>query len=384
MDTTANSGLTVATANTYSDEYNYNVGTSFSAPVVSGIAALMRAVNANLTPAQLIARIRASASPFPQPTGLAPCTSSSGETECACPNDGSQCGAGMVNALAAVTSAQRPIAAVVVPSATGLGSSVVLDAGGSAASCGRTIASYGWTTSGPTVMISSGANAAKATIVANGSGTVTLTVADSAGAIDTATLTVGSSGSVAAAATTPRSAGTAACPTALTVSPAVPTISETFSPVSVDENVTSTLTITFTNTNAFALTQSSFSAALPANLTMPAATTTPAQTTCTGGQIGFTTSSTGVTLTNANIPANGSCAITIPVESSQAGSYTETAAAGDLTTAPAGSNTVGASASLTVTAPRGGGGGEWDWWDNLFVVGVLLAGRRHSKRGRRP
>jgi serine protease len=48
---------------------NYNLGTSFSAPIVSGIAALMRAVNANLTPAQLIARIESSASPFPQPAG---------------------------------------------------------------------------------------------------------------------------------------------------------------------------------------------------------------------------------------------------------------------------------------------------------------------------
>jgi len=261
----------------------------------------------------------------------------------------------------------------------------VLDAGGSAAACGRTIASYGWTTSGPTVMISSGANAAKAMIVPNGSGTVTLTVTDSAGAVDTATLTVGSSGSVTAASTTPGSAGTTACPTALAVSPAAPAISEGFSPESVSENVTSTLTITFTNTNGFALTQSSFSAALPGNLTMPTATTTvAAQTTCTGGQMGLTTTSTGVTLTNANIPANGSCVITIPVESKLAGSYTESAAVGDLTTAPAGHNTAGASASLTVTAPSGGGGGEWDWWDNLFIVGVLLAGRRHSKRGRRP
>ena len=41
-----------------------NLGTSFSAPIVSGIAAsLMRAVNANLTPPQLIARIKSSANP---------------------------------------------------------------------------------------------------------------------------------------------------------------------------------------------------------------------------------------------------------------------------------------------------------------------------------
>jgi hypothetical protein len=108
-----------------------------------------------------------------------------------------------------------------------------------------------------------------------------------------------------------------------------------------------------------------------------------AQTTCTGGEMSFMTTSSGVTLTNANIPASGSCIVTIPVKSATAGSYTETAAAGDLTTAPAGSNTAGASADLTVTAPSGGGG-ALDWWDTLFVVGVLLAGRRHSKRGRRP
>jgi serine protease len=384
IDTTTNSGLTVATTNTYTDEYNYNVGTSFSAPIVSGVAALMRAVNANLTPAQLIARIKASASPFPQPTGTPVCASSSGETECACPNDGSQCGAGMLNALAAVTSAERPIAAVVVPSSSGLGSSVVLDASGSAAACGRTIGSYAWTTSGSAVVISSGAAAAKATIVASGSGTVSLTVTDSAGAVDTATLSISAAGAVTAASTTPASAGTTACPTSLNVSPAVPAISEAFSPESVQENVDSTLTITFTNTNGFALTQSSFSATLPSNLILPTATATvAAQTTCTGGDMSFTTTSTGVMLTNANIPANGSCVITIPVESATAGSYTETAAAGDLTTAPAGSNTAGASASLTVTAPSGGGG-ALDWWDTLFVVGVLLAGRRHSKRGRRP
>ena len=391
IDTTTNSGLTVATTNTYTDEYNYNVGTSFSAPIVSGVAALMRAVNANLTPAQLIARLKASASPFPQPAGLPVCptmqtdpTTGASTGQCACPNDGSQCGAGMVNALAAVTSAERPIAAVVVPSATGLGSSMVLDGSGSAAACGRTIASYAWTTAGSAVVISSGAAAAKATIVASGSGTVTLTVTDSAGAVDTATLSVSAGGAVTAASTTPTSAGTTACPTSLTVTPAVPTISEAFSPVSVGEHVDSTLTITFTNTNGFALTQSSFSVTLPGNLIMPTATATgAARTTCTGSEMSFTTSSTGVMLTNANIPANGSCVITVPVESATAGSYTETAAVGDLTTAPAGSNTAGASASLTVTAPSGGGG-ALDWWDTLFVVGVLLAGRRHSKRGRRP
>jgi len=67
IDTTVNSGLTTPGTNGYTDQTNTNLGTSFSAPIVSGIAALMRAVNANLTPPQLIARIEATASAFPQP-----------------------------------------------------------------------------------------------------------------------------------------------------------------------------------------------------------------------------------------------------------------------------------------------------------------------------
>jgi hypothetical protein len=52
-----------------------------------------------------------------------------------------------------------------------------------------------------------------------------------------------------------------------------------------------------------------------------------------------------------------------------------------LSTAPAGSNTASAAAaSLTVTAPSKSGGGAWDWWDTLLVVGVLLAGRRYGRR----
>ena len=149
IDTTSNTGLTVPSDNTYTNETNPNLGTSFSAPLVAGIAALMRAVNANLTPAQLIARIESSAAPFPQPAGLpvCPALSTDGTGECACPNDGSQCGAGMVNALSAVNAALRPIAAVALPAAAGTGGDI-LDASGSAASCGRTLVAYAWSANG--------------------------------------------------------------------------------------------------------------------------------------------------------------------------------------------------------------------------------------------
>src|ERR1700692_3754433 len=56
IDTTTDLGLTgpLAGSNyTYTNETNTNLGTSFSAPIVSAIAALMRSVNHNLGPAQL-------------------------------------------------------------------------------------------------------------------------------------------------------------------------------------------------------------------------------------------------------------------------------------------------------------------------------------------
>jgi len=67
------------------------------------------------------------------------------------------------------------------------------------------------------------------------------------------------------------------------------------------------------------------------------------------------------------------------VSSGTAGSYSNTNAANALATAQNTSNTAAASASLTVTAPSSGGG-ALDWLDMMFVVGVLLAGRRHTGR----
>src|ERR1700682_2511272 len=67
---------------------------------------------------------------------------------------------------------------------------------------------------------------------------------------------------------TPASAGTSpgACPPPLTVTTSAPTVTEAFSPASVGENVVSTLTITLSNLNAFALTQGSLTETLPAHL----------------------------------------------------------------------------------------------------------------------
>jgi serine protease len=381
IDTTTNAGTTVPGDNGYTNEVNVNLGTSFSAPIVSGVAGLMRSVNYNLTPAQLAARLAGSATAFPAGAAGVPTCPTTDPTsgECACPNDGSQCGAGMVNALSAVKAAQRPIGVIVIPKNIAPGA--VLDAGASVAGCNGSstspaplsIASYAWTAS-PSSLIVSGASSAQVT-VDPAPGTLTLTVTDSAGNADTETVTLTATTATSSA---PTSAGTSAtaCPAALTLHPAAPTVSEAFSPATTVTSSPSMLTITLSNTNGFALTQSSFALTLPANLTVPEGTTPT--TTCTGAAAALTFTSTSVHLADANIPADGNCTITVPAETKTAGSYTVSVAAQALMTAPAAGNGAASSASLTVTAPPtgGGGGGAVDWLDILFVAGVLLAVRR--------
>jgi serine protease len=386
IDTTVNEGLTVPAANSYTDQTNSNLGTSFSAPIVSGIAALMRAANANLTPPQIIARMKASASPFPQPAGVAQCVvGSTSQTECAC--TASTCGAGMANALSAVKAALNPIAAVRIPAGFTAGSAT-FDAGGSAAACNATIASYAWTSTGA-VQIVSGASSSAVNIMSGGAGTLTLVVKDSVGNTDTAVVNFTASGANTAA---PSVAGTAAsaCITDMTVTPAAPTLGAAFSPASVAVNAASAFTLTLNNPNPFSLTQSGITISLPANLIL-AASPGPS-TSCGGGAMSLSSTTGSVTLTGAYIPAKGSCNIAFSVQSATAGTYTNTIASNALMTGPAGGNTVAATATLTVTAAGssggsstgggggGGGGGSMDWLDIMLGTGVLLVVRGHASR----
>jgi serine protease len=388
IDTTTNLGTMGPGTNSYTNETNPNLGTSFSAPIVSGIAGLMRSVNYNLTPAQLVTRIKASASPFPGgAVGVPTCPANDPTSgECVCPNSGgSQCGVGMVNALSAVTAALNPIVAVAIPAGFTTGSAT-LDASGSEAACGATIASYSWSNPTGTVQIVSGANAAQVNVMTSGSGqgSLTLTVTDSAGKMDSTTLSFTSGGVFS---TAPSSAKTAAsaCPEPMNVMPLAPVVTEAFAPATVAPNAASTLTITLTNNNGFDLTQSGLTQSLPANLsvqTMPA----PA-TTCNGTAGSLTTTTGSVTLANAIIPAMSSCTITLSVMSTMVGTYTNMIADNALSTGPAGGNTASATASLDVaTAGAGGGGssgksggGVLDIWDLMLVGGVLLAGRRRIR-----
>ncbi|HET6474397.1 MAG TPA: S8 family serine peptidase [Pseudomonadales bacterium] len=195
----------------------YNVGTSFSAPQVAGIAALMTSVNANLSPSQVAARIKAGATAFPQmsiDTSPQPpaCPSINANGQCICTNDSQTCGAGMANAAVAVDQALRPIAAIALPSASfAAGANVAVQGGGSAASSGAVISSHAWTNVGSLALAIANADMANATVTspACGVGTVELTVTDDADRQDTADVVI-----------TPTSASTTAPSTAGPTNPA--------------------------------------------------------------------------------------------------------------------------------------------------------------------
>ncbi len=195
IDTTYNTGTTTPAGNGYTDQINTNIGTSFSAPIVSGIAALMKSVNGNLNPSQLIARLQESARPFPVsmdaavPTCHVPANANDvQDAECNCTTR--TCGAGMANAANAVSAALRPIAVIGVPASIAAGQDVILQGGGSSAANNHSINAYAWSilNGGSSPPIITGANTATATVTAPtcGSYTMRLTVTDDAGQQDTA------------------------------------------------------------------------------------------------------------------------------------------------------------------------------------------------------
>ena len=233
IDTTVNNGTTTPGANSYTDQMTPNLGTSFSAPIVAGIAGLMTSVNANLKPAQLIARLKEGSKTFPvsaDPTVPA-CHVPAGASdvqavECSCTT--TTCGAGMANAPGALKAALRPIAAVVIPANVSAGQNVSLAGMGSAAACSHSIVSYAWTSVGNPVAAIQNANTATATVVApaTGSFTVRLTVTDDAGRTDSADVVVSST---TATTTAPANANSGKCPVAavpvaVSVTPATATV----------------------------------------------------------------------------------------------------------------------------------------------------------------
>ncbi|MGH8265335.1 MAG: S8 family serine peptidase, partial [Steroidobacteraceae bacterium] len=249
IDTTTNTGTTSPVGPDYTDETNFNVGTSFSAPMVSAVASLMLGVNANLQSAHLIARLKQTARPFPGPETIA-CRLPDGipqTSPCNCTT--ATCGAGMLDANGAVSAALRPIASVALPATVASGNNVNLDGGVSAAACDRTIFSYQWSvSSGPGSLTSLTLPATSIVAPPVGQQTVVhLVVTDSVGDTDSADITItGDSATSTVPTITP-----AACPAEFTVPQiAEPTSTISASPTSITAGQSSTLTWSSTNSTS--------------------------------------------------------------------------------------------------------------------------------------
>lgn len=342
-------GCSLANANQYR---TWSVGTSFSAPIVSAIGALMLSVNPKLNSCQLISRMQKSALPFPTtsvggnpqpPACTVPTSTSTSQNECLCTT--STCGAGMVSASGALQAALQPIAAISGPSYGSAGEAVNLDGTGSAAADQTSIASYQWSTGGNGTAVSllnASSSKASLTLPSCGVATVTLTVTDSAGNNDAADIVVTPASLTTSA---PSTAG-ASCSTTAATSPVVVGICPASAALTAPGG-TQDFTASFANTSN---TQVSWSVNGISG----------------GNNTVGTISSAGVYTAPATVPSPA----VVMVEAVSAASASATA-----------------SVNVTLTAPpapaKSGGGGSMDWLSLTgLAAAVLLRGRtRFSQRG---
>ncbi|HKU86780.1 MAG TPA: S8 family peptidase [Casimicrobiaceae bacterium] len=118
--TTSNGGATTPGASIYTDSFNWSVGTSFAAPLVSGTIALMLSVQPSLTPSDVRLVLQSTARPFPTTGAAEPVTGQCtvprydvqgdpiDQLECYCTT--TTCGAGMLDAGTAVLAAKAGLA----------------------------------------------------------------------------------------------------------------------------------------------------------------------------------------------------------------------------------------------------------------------------------
>jgi serine protease len=354
IQTTTNSGTTTPVAN--DDAYTGttilatdqpkepNLGTSFAAPIVSGIAGLMLSANTNLNSCQLVSRLKEGSVPFPQtsagedvqpPVCHPPSGSSDLESlECICTLDGKTCGAGMANALGAVKAALRPIAAVAITQ----GQTVTLSAQNSAAAAGHQISSFQWASTGKQAIPLSNATSATATATAPscGYGTVRVTVTDDAGRTDTADVVLSPTATTSIA---PTNASDKSC----SVTAPEPVVAVCPGAASVAAG---------SGTQAFT--------ASAANVTDDSVTWEVNGIAGGNTDVG-TISSTGVYTAPAKVSSNTQVEIDAVLNADQA---------------------VVGKTNLSITAPAGSGGGGGGTMDPLSLLGATLAllARRYARR----
>jgi len=218
--TLTNKGTTTpvvgAAGGTYTDSFDATLGTSFSAPLVAGTAALMLSVQPTLTPAQVKATLQSSARLFPTTggsAGTAACTAPTGVDQLECYCTTSTCGAGMLDAHAAVLAAAGVQASISLTTTTPTANQAVALTSTSVVGPGRTVASSQWTilnagTTGATITGANDGSSVVVTPTAAGSFVIQLTVTDDLGASGSTTLSVAvASGIVTPPASTPAGGG---------------------------------------------------------------------------------------------------------------------------------------------------------------------------------
>lgn len=213
--TTSNSGLTTPVLHAnggsiYTDAQNISIGTSFSAPLVAGSAALVIAAQPVLRPTEVAAFLRSTARPFPTTGGdngdgtpvtqcVAPNpigTAQFDQLQCYCTT--AVCGAGMLDAGAAVQLAAVGVLPriTLTPGNPLSGQTLTLGATTSIVPSGRTITGYQWAivNGGGIVTSFLGATDGSSASIrpsAAGQFSVSLTITDSSGAQATSTSNIG-------------------------------------------------------------------------------------------------------------------------------------------------------------------------------------------------
>jgi serine protease len=118
--TTANRGTRgpEAAGSIWTDSTNITVGTSFATPIVAGVAALVLSARPELTPQELRTTLQRTARPFPtsgsdngpdDPTPVPMCRVPDGSDQLQCYCSTALCGAGMIDAAAAVLDATQRV-----------------------------------------------------------------------------------------------------------------------------------------------------------------------------------------------------------------------------------------------------------------------------------
>jgi serine protease len=212
-----NTGTQGPAASAYTDSFDFSVGTSFAAPLVAATAALMLSAQPALTPAGVRGALQASARPFPSSgvaddptTGpIVACRSPNGNDQLQCYCTATTCGAGMLDAGAAVrASLGARVVIDVSPAAPVAGQPITLSGSNSTVAAGRSIAGWQWSLvdgGGAASGFAGSTSAASATLQPAAAGTVVvrLVVTDDLGVAVAAQLSV----AVAAAPAAPVSGG---------------------------------------------------------------------------------------------------------------------------------------------------------------------------------